>query len=193
MRTILTRIATAAAALTLTAVLAPPQAALATPTTPAVPTPPATPPPSLIPASSLTAPGPLKLVFGSLQADDLEESGEDEVRVELKEPDGSHYYIWPTNGDEADTKVRTCWVWTSYASDCSAGSTQRAAGPYIHLTAHPGATFTIEVWEDDHIGDDLLLRIPVTIGSGEGPQYINATSPAGKGFSYRLAARIEPA
>ncbi|MER5419334.1 hypothetical protein [Streptosporangium roseum] len=190
MRTILTRIATAAAALTLTAVLAPPQAALATPTTPAVPT---TPPPSLIPASSLTAPGPLKLVFGSLQADDLEESGEDEVRVELKEPDGSHYYIWPTNGDEADTKVRTCWVWTSYASDCSAGSTQRAAGPYIHLTAHPGATFTIEVWEDDHIGDDLLLRIPVTIGSGEGPQYINATSAAGKGFSYRLAARIEPA
>ncbi|OUC95375.1 hypothetical protein [Streptosporangium minutum] len=189
MSTMLTRIATAAAALTLTAVLAPPQTALAAPTAPADP---ATPPPSLVEASSLAA-GPLKLVFGSLQADDLEESGEDEVRVELKEPDGSHYYIWPTNGDEADTKVRTCWVWTSDASDCSAGSTRRAAGPYVHLTGHPGATFTIEVWEDDHIGDDLLLRIPVTIGSGEGTQYINATSPGGKGFSYRLAARIEPA
>ncbi|MDP9863141.1 MULTISPECIES: hypothetical protein [Streptosporangium] len=167
MRTILSRIVTTAAALTLAAALAPPAQAVAAAAT------------------------PLKLVFGSLQAIDLEESGEDEIRVEVKEPNGDHYYIWPTNGDEADTKVGTCWVWTSEASACSPGSSSRSAGPYTHLTVYPGASFTIEVWEDDHIGDDLLLRIPVT--PTEGTQYIDASSPAGKGFSYRLVARLEPA
>ncbi|WP_433251198.1 hypothetical protein ACQPYK_05505 [Streptosporangium sp. CA-135522] len=148
-------------------------------------------PPAHAAATAAADPAPLKLVFGSLQADDLEESGEDEIRVEVKAP-GEHYYAWPTNGDEADTKVRTCWVWTSDAAACSAGSTQRSAGPYVHLTVHPGATFTIEVWEDDHIGDDLLLRVPVTV-TDEQPRRIDVTSPSGKGFSYHLVARLDPA
>ncbi|GAA4222787.1 hypothetical protein FHR32_003802 [Streptosporangium album] len=167
MRTILSKAVAAAAALALAAALAPAAHAAA------------------------RAEGSLKLVFGSLQANDLEESGEDEIRVELKEPNGDKYYIWPTNGDEADTRAGTCWVWTSDAASCSYGYTQRSAGPYSHLTVTSGASFTIEVWEDDHIGDDLLLRVPVTATGGT--QYIDVTTPAGKGFSYTLVARLVPA
>lgn len=128
-------------------------------------------------------------MFGSLQAFDLEESGEDEIRVRIIGQNGAEYLGWPTNGDEVDTKAGTCWVWEY--SVCSAGSAERAAGVYKSQTTVAGGSFTIEVWEDDYIGDDLLLRIPVTARGGY--QDIDAYSPAGKGFSYRFVGHLEPA
>ncbi|MEV7968738.1 hypothetical protein AB0O34_22545 [Sphaerisporangium sp. NPDC088356] len=185
MSTFLSRITATAAALTLAAVLAPPAHA-ASPEP--VPVPDAG-SQKIISENSGLAPGPLKLVLGSLQAYDLEESGQDEVRIEVKADGGEWYKMWPTNGTEANTKVNTCWVLTSTAAGCSPGSAQPSAGPYVHLTLAPGARFTIEVWEDDVIGDDLLLSIPVTVMGGT--QIIDASSTPGKGFRYRLVARIE--
>ncbi|RJL33401.1 hypothetical protein [Bailinhaonella thermotolerans] len=128
-----------------------------------------------------------EIVLGSLEALDLEESGEDEVRIEIKAQDGEHWYAWPTNEDEIDTKRYTCWILTSSAEGCSPGSVRRAGGPYAHVYAPEGARFVIEVWEDDHIGDDRLLQIPVQV---HGPGDISGSSPAGKGFDYRLTARL---
>ncbi|MGC5009135.1 hypothetical protein ACLQ2R_00060 [Streptosporangium sp. DT93] len=179
MRTTLSRIAATAAALSLATFLATPAGAVA-----------ADPGERKVRLTS-GAPlaGELVLVLGSLEAFDLEESGQDEVRVELKE-NGGTYYMWPTNGKEAETRLGYCWTWTSAAAKCS-GGTRRSAGPYTRLTVAPGASFTIEVWEDDHIGDDLLLSIPVI--SNGGPQEIEGRSTSGKGFSYGLSARIEVA
>ncbi|MER6176222.1 hypothetical protein [Streptosporangium sp. NPDC001681] len=174
MNNILSRVGTLAAGLTLVAALASPAQAAE--------------PPAL--GADTAAAGPLlKIVFGSLQAFDLEESGEDEIRVRIIGPNGAEYIGWPTNGDEADTKAGTCWVWDY--SMCTAGSTERAAGAYKSQTTVAGGSFTIEVWEDDLIGDDLLLRIPVTATGGY--QDIEAYSPAGKGFSYRFVGNLEPA
>ncbi|WP_405148178.1 hypothetical protein OG589_10180 [Sphaerisporangium sp. NBC_01403] len=181
MSTFLSRITATAAALTLAAVLAPPAHA-------AAPNP-ETGPRKIISEKSGLTPGPLKLVLGSLEAYALEESGRDEVRIEVKAGGGEWYKMWPTNGTEANTYAGNCWVLTSTAANCSPGSSPLPAGPYVHLTLVPGARFTIEVWEDDVIGDDLLLSIPVTVMGGT--QMIDASTPPGKGFKYRLVARIE--
>ncbi|MFI6506451.1 hypothetical protein ACIBCT_02505 [Streptosporangium sp. NPDC050855] len=178
MRTLLPGVATTAAALSLAAFLAAPAQAAADPGERKVRL-----------KSGAPVAGELVLVLGSLEAFDLEEKGQDEVRVELKDGQDK-YYMWPTNGEEAETRLGYCWTWTSAAAKCS-GSTQRSAGPYTRLTVTPGASFTIEVWEDDHIGDDLLLSIPV-IASGE-PQAVEGRSTPGKGFNYGLTARIEVA
>ncbi|MEV4376066.1 hypothetical protein [Streptosporangium sp. NPDC049644] len=172
MNNILSRVGTLAAGLTLVAALASPAQA-AEPSNPGADT---------------AAAGPLlEIVFGSLQAFDLEESGEDEIRVRIIGQNGTEYIGWPTDGGEVDTKAGTCWVWKY--SVCTAGSTERAAGSYKSQTTVAGGSFTIEVWEDDLIGDDLLLRIPVTATGGY--QEIDASSPAGKGFSYRFRGHLQ--
>ncbi|GAA0845405.1 hypothetical protein ACFQVD_23200 [Streptosporangium amethystogenes subsp. fukuiense] len=174
MNNVLSRVGTLAAGLALAAALVSPAQAAE--------------PPAL--GVDTAAAGPLlKIVFGSLQAFDLEESGEDEIRVRIIGQNGAEYLGWPTNGDEADTKAGTCWVWEY--SMCTPGSTERAAGSYKSQTTVAGGSFTIEVWEDDIVGDDLLLRIPVTATGGY--QDIEASSPTGKGFSYRFVGNLEPA
>ncbi|WP_283136182.1 hypothetical protein [Rhizohabitans arisaemae] len=162
MNNILSKVGTLAAGLTLVAALVPPAQAAQRP----------------------AAGGFLyELVFGSLQAFDLEESGEDEIRVELIAQNGTRYSGWPTNGSDADTKAGTCWVWDFSA--CTGNYTKRVAGAHNNVIfVSAGQTFTIEVWEDDHIGDDLLLRIPVTATGSH--QNITGTTPAGKGFSYQF-------
>ncbi|MEU8269566.1 hypothetical protein AB0B89_20705 [Sphaerisporangium sp. NPDC049002] len=177
----LSRITATAAALTLAAILAP-AADAASPS-------PETGPKKIVSEKSGLAPLALNLVLGSLEAYDLEESGQDEVRIELKADNGEWYKLWPTNGSNANTYLGNCWVFTSTAANCSPGSSRLPAGPYVHLTLAPGARFTIQVWEDDLVGDDLLLSVPVTVMGGT--QIIDASTPSGKGFKYRLNARIE--
>lgn len=183
-----------AAALLLSAVAFAPVAHAASPgpgpTTAVLPVP----EPRIIPGNpALAPPTPYTLVLGSLEARDTEEGPGDEIRVKVKERggDNSYYHVWPFNDSEMDTEAPTCWVWTSANADCLPGSRPRAAGPYLQLYLDPGAVFDIEVWDDDTIGDDLLMSIRVTVP--DAPQRIVGESPAGKNHYYRLVADIERA
>ncbi|MDP9869354.1 MULTISPECIES: hypothetical protein [Streptosporangium] len=139
------------------------------------------------PASAHRSSGELLIRLISLYAADISESGHDELYM-LRSGNG---LVWPSQYPGISTAQNDCIVFDSSRAACPPGSNVRAAGDqninWANLTAAPNEQLTLELQEEDLVGDDKLGSVRITAVAGRSWELTWAKSGD---FEYRFAYSV---
>ncbi|GAA2907660.1 hypothetical protein GCM10010517_74080 [Streptosporangium fragile] len=139
------------------------------------------------PASAHRSSGELLVRLTSLYAVKISESGHDELYI-LRSGNG---LVWPSQYPGISTARNDCIVFDSSRADCPPGSNVRLAGDqnvnWANLTAAPNGQLTLELKEEDLVGDDTLGTVRVTAIAGRS---WNVTLTKSDDSEYRLAYSV---
>ncbi|MFD8529369.1 hypothetical protein ACFV0L_18315 [Streptosporangium canum] len=136
------------------------------------------------PAEAHRGSGELLIRLASLYAADISESGHDELYM-LRSGNG---LVWPSQYPGISVAQNDCIVFDSTRAACPPGSNERAAGDHninwATLMAAPNEQLTLELQEEDLIGDDKLGSVRITAVEGRSSTVTWAKSGD---FEYRFA------
>ncbi|RJL23637.1 hypothetical protein [Bailinhaonella thermotolerans] len=133
------------------------------------------------------APGDLLVRLISVYAQDISESGHDELYL-LRRGNG---LVWPGEYPGISTAQNDCIVFDSSRADCPEGSNVRAAGDHninwANLVVAPNTQLTLELWDEDLVGDDKLGSLGLT--AVEGRRWDLTWAKSGE-YSYRFSVAV---
>ncbi|MFI6506452.1 hypothetical protein ACIBCT_02510 [Streptosporangium sp. NPDC050855] len=124
----------------------------------------------------------------SIVAYELEESGHDEIYV-IAQKDKTVKRVFPYNDDDLSVARFDC---VHVAGDaCPEGTNTRSVNSGSATFPADGRLLMVALMEDDHIGDDVLINVPLWPKPISETQYQPHEANI-NGYHYRFVFRLEP-